>query len=208
LKILSDDILSNRLSPGTPLTERTLAGRFGLSRTPIREVLWQLERDCLVESRPNYGVFVRKLTLKDIRDLFQLRVILEPVAAYLAAQHRPSEALEKLEQHFDKLAADSNPAPTPLLLAGAALHDALTHWADNGLLLNIYKMLRKQTTLVRNMMHERLDLETQSFNEHRSILEAVRLQNAHEARDRMRRHLQRTNSDILKWLGKSTHIKP
>jgi DNA-binding GntR family transcriptional regulator len=199
--MLLDDILSNRLSPGTPLTERALAERFGLSRTPIRQVLWQLERDQLVESHPNYGVFVRKLTLKDIQDLFQLRVVLEPVAAYLAARHRPSKELGKLEKRFDELAVAASFEPKPLLLAGAALHDALARWADNNLLLNMYEMLRKQTTLVRNIMHGRLDLETQSFAEHRSILEAVRLQNADEARARMKRHLQRTNSDILQWLS-------
>ena len=58
---LTDEIVAGELVPGTPLPERSLVDRFGISRTPIRQVLWMLERDGLVDVLPNRGAFVNML---------------------------------------------------------------------------------------------------------------------------------------------------
>src|SRR5690554_1246467 len=88
---LVEDILTNRLAPGEALVERSLADRFGISRTPIREVLLRLHSEHLIDFFPHQGAFVRKMTPQDVRELFELREALEPLAAKLAAMHRPDD---------------------------------------------------------------------------------------------------------------------
>lgn len=198
---LVEDILANRLRPGQPLVERVLAERFSLSRTPIREVLRKLERDRLVEVYPNQGVFVRRQTAKDIQDLFQLRIALEPVAASMAARNRPEHEFRAVHEKFLALAkSERRDAGEPVALGGA-LHDSITRWTGNQLLVEIYEQLRKQTRLLRNLMRQRVDLESRSFEEHMAILEAIRDQDIQLAAERMSEHLRRTNEDVLGWLA-------
>lgn len=198
-EILTANILSGALPPGHPLIERVLAERFKLSRTPIREILRRLESDRLVDVHPNQGVFVRTLTPKDMKDLFQLRITIEPVAAGLAALHRPTEALRNIRARFEDAAARSEDDPNELVALGEALHDAIAEWTDNDLLVNVYALLRKQTRFVRQMAKERLDLETRSFAEHLAILDSIERRDADGARERMLEHLKRTDTDMVEW---------
>ncbi|MBA2665425.1 MAG: GntR family transcriptional regulator [Trueperaceae bacterium] len=194
---LVDDILSRRLLPGAPLAERALAERFGLSRTPIREVLLRLQGEYLVDFYPNQGAFVRRLTPNDVRDLFQLREALEPLAAGLAATRRPNDEITELMQAYAALGDPNEATPDAMTELGERLHDANAAWSGNALLLDIYATLRKQTRLVRSMTSTHHDVEAVSFGEHVAVLEALRLRDAVAAREGMMRHLQRSHSVVI-----------
>jgi DNA-binding GntR family transcriptional regulator len=90
-ELLEEAILEGELKPGERLRAEALAQRFGTSRTPIREALVQLEGQGLVEIEPNRGAVVRTFDRDDVRDLYEVRALLEPAAAARAA-HRISEA--------------------------------------------------------------------------------------------------------------------
>ena len=107
----------------------------------------------------------RKLTPKDIRDLFQLREALEPLAAYLAALHRPDDELVQLKALFPTQDAAEVTTPKSLTQLGEAMHDALVRWAGNNLLTDIYASLRRQTRLVRGMTCTQKDIELASLKE-------------------------------------------
>lgn len=203
LNELMEQILSHELKPGQPLVERVLAERFQLSRTPIREVLRQLERDRLVEVHPNQGVFVRRQSPKDIQDLFQLRIALEPVAAGLAAENRPEAELRIEQEGFRRAVEEGVDDPEHLVGLGQSLHDAIIRWTGNHLLVDLYGLLRMQTRLVRNLAKSRPDLESRSFREHMGLLEAIEAGDGDGARERMRAHLERTEADIARWLRSS-----
>ena len=89
---LRQDILVCTLAPGQVVTERELAGRYKMSKTPIREALTQVCHDGLVRRLPGRGYIVAPITVKDLRDLFGMRLILETAAAERAARE-PSPAL-------------------------------------------------------------------------------------------------------------------
>ena len=89
---LRQEILVCTLAPGQVLTERELAGRYEMSKTPIREALTQVCHDGLVQRLPGRGYMVAPITVKDLRDLFDMRLILE-VAAAERATREPSPAL-------------------------------------------------------------------------------------------------------------------
>ncbi|MDD2481626.1 MAG: GntR family transcriptional regulator [Lutispora sp.] len=94
------DILEGRYSRGDSLIEQKLAEEFGVSRTPIREVLRQLELDGLVGSIPNRGVFVIGITHQDIEDIYEIRKRIEGLAALWAADKMTQEEFDELENIY------------------------------------------------------------------------------------------------------------
>ena len=98
---LQHAILEGVLKPGERLRAEALAQRFGTSRTPIREALLQLEAQGLVEVEPNRGAVVRTFDREDLFDLYQVRALLEPQAAALAARRITDSEIAQLEQLCD-----------------------------------------------------------------------------------------------------------
>lgn len=100
-ELLRDSIVSGRIPPGTKLVERELGARLGVSRAPVREALTELEKEGLVVTRAN-GRHVIKLTGQDVRELYQIRFVLEKLAVELAARNNTPEnramLIEALEE--------------------------------------------------------------------------------------------------------------
>src|SRR5690349_23549507 len=111
--LLEEAILEGDLKPGQRLRAEALAQRFGTSRTPIREALLQLEAQGLVDVEPNRGAVVRAFDRDDLLDLYELRALLEPKAAALAAQRITEADVDRLE---DLCEADD------LIVANEAFH--------------------------------------------------------------------------------------
>jgi DNA-binding GntR family transcriptional regulator len=86
------------LAPGSEMSEMELAGRLGMSKTPIREALGRLDLEGFVETCPRRGYRVSPITMKDINDLFAVRRVLEHTAAALAAQNLTDAEFDQLEQ--------------------------------------------------------------------------------------------------------------
>jgi DNA-binding GntR family transcriptional regulator len=95
-ELLEEAILEGELKPGERLRAEALARRFGTSRTPVREALLQLEGQGLVEVEPNRGAVVRSFDRDDVRDLYEVRALIEPHAAARAATRIDSGQLERM----------------------------------------------------------------------------------------------------------------
>lgn len=96
-----DALTAGRLRPGEHLAEERLAREIGVSRTPVREALRRLSTEGFVEFMPNQGGRVPSLSFEDIKEIFDLRVILEGYAASLAARKMSVEQIEELKQLCD-----------------------------------------------------------------------------------------------------------
>lgn len=193
-EILVAEILSGVLDPNAPLSERALVERFGISRTPVRQVLWRLERDDLVTLHPNRGAFLKKLGVSDIVDLFQLREALEPLACGLAATRRPEEELEALATQLRD--APRNDA-VRLVELGESLHESIVLWSGNTMLSRLYETLRMQTRLMRNLLHSSVGAERASRLEHLEIIAALQARDGTASRNAMENHLVRSRRAIL-----------
>lgn len=84
-------ILDGRLAPGEPLDQERLAAELGLSTTPVREALRRLESERLVVGRAHRDTIVAPLPVELVKDVYQVRLALDPLAASLAAKHASSE---------------------------------------------------------------------------------------------------------------------
>ena len=107
-KVLKEELILGKFLPGDKMTETALAERLKMSRTPIREALRRLERDGLVEFAGSRA-FVRRYSMEEVSQLYELRQMLEVHAAVEAAGRIRSDALGKLEfccQEFDRLTAE------------------------------------------------------------------------------------------------------
>lgn len=95
---LREEILACRLRPGADLREQDLAGRFAVSKSPVRDALLRLEREDLVTIAPRQGYRVAPISLSDARDLLRLRCILECACAGEAARDATAQSLAALDR--------------------------------------------------------------------------------------------------------------
>jgi DNA-binding GntR family transcriptional regulator len=98
---LREKIISAEILPGETITMRELAGIFGVSLMPVREALWQLESEKVIVIESNRSIHVNSLSPEDIRDIFEIRVVLEGMAARRACELRPKHILPKAEYYLD-----------------------------------------------------------------------------------------------------------
>lgn len=99
---LEFDIVSGKLAMGTKLGEETLAARFGVSRGPLREALRRLEGGGLVVRLPHLGVRVVQLSTRDLAEIYEIREVLEGLAARLAAERMNDDELQGLRVLLDE----------------------------------------------------------------------------------------------------------
>ena len=95
---LKNSILSGEFENGAELREIVLAKKLGVSRTPVREALRQLEQEGLVEIFPNRGAYVKGITYKDVEDIYRIRARLEGLCAEMAVSSITEQQLAKLEE--------------------------------------------------------------------------------------------------------------
>ena len=139
-------ILTNRLKPGERLMEMKLASELGVSRTPVREAIHLLEREALVKQEPHRGVVVAQITLKQLRDVLELRSMLEELAVRLACERAREEDFDRLAAAADCFAraVERGADVTELADRDVAFHDVIYHMTDNEKLIQMVANLWEQ----------------------------------------------------------------
>jgi DNA-binding GntR family transcriptional regulator len=98
---LKNGILNGKYKHGDLLNEVKMAEEMGVSRTPVREALRQLELEGLAAYTPNKGVVVRGLSREDIKDIYQIRLMIEGMTARRAAENITEEELAELKEYIE-----------------------------------------------------------------------------------------------------------
>ena len=101
-QIIKDMIMRRRLLPGEKIPQESLAQEMGISRTPLISALKFLEQEKLVEARPRRGYFVRLFSKKEMVNIFELREVLEGLAARRAANHITNPQIDELKGFFNR----------------------------------------------------------------------------------------------------------
>jgi DNA-binding GntR family transcriptional regulator len=188
---LRRSIVSGELGPRAQLSESALASKFGMSRTPIREALKQLQIEGLVKIIPRVGTFVTEPSWQEIVELSQVKEMLEALAARLVAQRGDAAVLSVLERNVDdSLTAareDSVERYVPLV---REFHDVLIRGANNQKLLSHYRVLMNQFSYNRLVFAslQQSGRLVASVQEHRAIVRAIAARDADAAELAMRQH--------------------
>jgi len=186
LEAIKHAILSGQLSPGQALVETELAERLGVSKTPVREALKTLAGTGLVEMLPYKGVTVREVDRELARAVYDMRLLLEPVAAGRTARAGVSLAAA----HAALATADAASDAAERSLANRAFHRVLYAGCGNPLLVQKLDELRDQTALVSSVAWSHRPASwKQEAGEHRDILAAAEAGDAELVRALLRGHI-------------------
>jgi DNA-binding GntR family transcriptional regulator len=195
---IREQILSGKLAPGSQIKEEILADLCGVSRTPVRDALKQLELEYLVR-RVSQRTFVCEWSRADAADLFSLRALLEGYAAARAAERRSASFLAVLRHHHAAIGAalDSQSAGSThfavedFIIGNRLFHRAIFEAAGSPRLSETMLKLIVQPVALRTVFtYSRADA-LQSHYQHADLINAIELGDAMWARAAMTAHLQR-----------------
>jgi DNA-binding GntR family transcriptional regulator len=169
---LRQAIIEGELPLGAFIAEEMLAQSFGVSRTPVREALNQLQLQGLVVVKPQVGSFVFSPDAEDIATICQFRIIIEPKAAELAYHRDRNSVVTEIEAAIagmeQALKAKDNVAYGR---ADTALHEAFFNHCGNRYLQESYRLVAGRVAALRTNLSSPIDVQTpRSFEEHRAIL--------------------------------------
>lgn len=186
-QILSE-IQHGRLLPGARLRETELAGRLGISRTPVREAIRQLESEGLVTHLPRQGATVRGLDHAEVIELYEMRAVLEGMAARLAARMALPVEIEELEALNAQLAVAGRGAPAQE--ANRLFHRTLIDAARNRYLLRSVNGLQKTLLILGPTTLAESERQENAVTEHAQVIAALIARDGDEAERAMRRHVE------------------
>ena len=194
---LREDILTGRAPAGWRLVEWELTTRFAVSRGPVREALRRLAAEGLIEHQPHRGALVRRLSAREIRELFQIRVEMEALAARLAAKADDPERRARFAEAIRPILDDADRSAPEYLAENAAFHQAVMTLADNLQLRDL--AMRLHLPLIMAQVGDVLtkDVLRASVREHRAVADAIVERDAEAAAAAMRAHLERAAAIAL-----------
>ncbi len=186
------------LPPGERLMEIPLAEELGVSRTPIREAIRILEQEGLIVMIPRRGTYVADMSLKDVTEVFELRSILEELAAELAAERITNEEIEALEQHLVEIGNYMNENNLDKVVqADILFHEILYKASRNDRLVEMIHNLREQTLRFRTLSMSQTGRLAKTWDEHRQLVEAISDRDVERARHIARIHMEESEKTLL-----------
>ncbi|MDB6454206.1 GntR family transcriptional regulator [Falsirhodobacter sp. 20TX0035] len=200
-----DEVLGARIQPGELLNERRLAEVLNMSRTPVRDALLMLEAEGLLLRQGRIGLQVKQMRIEDYMDALQVRLLLEPEVARLAAGRLAPDVITAITDQLNDILAQAGGGASLVdrgLVRDAdeALHGALAEAAGNPQMAQIIRNLRRQTLMFDlRSVPERVD---DTCHEHLAIVAAVRDGDGDRAAREMAAHLGRVRDSIIQRLSR------
>jgi DNA-binding GntR family transcriptional regulator len=199
---LRDAIVYGELAQGQTLVEAELAAQLGVSRAPIREALQILQSERLVEIIPYHGTRVRRLTRRDIEELYSLRSVLEAFAIRRIVAHRNPDDVEVLRRHYREMLATADGGDLKKTNAlDRAFHDTLIELSRHSMLISIWYSVSLRVRQVMTLLNERnADLKQIAYN-HYPVIEAIAEWDEEKAVGLITQHIANTGELIAEgWI--------
>ncbi|HCA86071.1 MAG TPA: GntR family transcriptional regulator [Streptomyces sp.] len=185
-------VLDRSYEGGTLLTEGDLADAVGVSRTPVREALLRLEAEGLLKLYPKKGALVLAVSVQEVRDVVETRLLVEEYAARQAVPASPA-LVERLEELLDEQRRHAAAGDLPAFsVSDRCFHAEIVRNADNRILARLYDQLRdRQLRMGVAVMNSHPDRIAKNIAEHAAILQALRDGDADAAAGVVHRHISR-----------------
>lgn len=189
-------IAERRLPPGTKLGEEALGEIFGVSRTKVRQALHRLATDKLVTLLPHRGAFVAQPSVREAREVFEARRVLEgPIVARFTSVATPDQ-IEALREHHvrEQAAIAANDAQATQRLLGW-FHVLIAEMTGNRVLADVLRELVMRSSLV-TLLYQTTADTTRSSDEHRELLTYIEKRDVEQAVELAIRHLERVEAGL------------
>jgi DNA-binding GntR family transcriptional regulator len=201
-------ILRGELEPGERISPPEVAAALGVSITPVRDAVNQMAAEGLVTVTPRRGTVVSPVSIRDIEELYEIRLMIEPEAAELAASRATADEIARVQELAERLEADPLPGgaarvddlETYLQEIGtdAELHAAVVQAAHNRRLDVLYGALRTHVLIARAVFPRLYRGQPHRRGEHRRVVDAIAIHDGAAARDAMAAHLRQALADTLR----------
>ena len=192
--IIKEMIIERKLLPGQKIPQEKLARDLGISRTPLIGALKFLEQDKLVESVPRRGFFVRLFSIEEMVYIFELREVLEGLAARRAAAKITDSQIRELNRFFKDFAKQKNISDVKAYAReDRQFHTFVTNIGAKEFLKSIL-----QTTNIISFSYQVLHSEglvrppNETIHEHLAVIEAIQKRNSEAAENLMRQHFKKS----------------
>ena len=192
-------IVKGALVPGESVTELGLAKDCGVSRTPVREALRQLELEGLVELIPNKGAVILGIRPEDICDIYQIRSMLEGNVTERAALRAQEEDIRKLTEILDLTEFYiSRQNLEQLQVMDGQFHQLIYEMSGSRMFQHVLKDLHYYIGLTRDASLKTEGRAAESAREHRAVLEAIAQHDGAKAKELMTEHVGKALENVLK----------
>ena len=173
---IRNDILNKTLVSGEKLTIKKLHEMYGVSSSPIREALFRLQQDGLIEYRSNAGMRVIEFTRQDLAEIYMLLTEFDVIALLAALELCMERTRASIENDYWNYYSD-------------AFHSILYEEAQNGRLTDAARKIRIQSTIFSNQYEIKEENRREILKQHEEILSAIRDNRLDRAEDLMRTHV-------------------
>ncbi len=193
---LTRAIVEHRLLPGTKLAEQKLADHFGVSRTLVRQALFQMAQNRLISMEPARGAFVSAPTVEEARQVFAVRRMLEGEMTRAFVREVTPARIRALRDHIaqEKAAVDAQDAASRTELLGD-FHVRMAELMDNEVLAQILRDLVSRTSLI-TLMYQQGGAALHSQEEHVELVKAIAARDADRAARLMDEHLRNVEQGL------------
>jgi DNA-binding GntR family transcriptional regulator len=196
VETLTRAIVEHRLQPGAKLAEQKLADHFGVSRTLVRQALFQLAQNRLVQMEPARGAFVAIPSVEEARQVFGVRRLLEAEMTRAFIRNMTPASLRALREHLaqEKAAVDRQDAAGRVELLGD-FHVRMAELAGNQVLAEILRDLVSRSSLI-SLMYQRAGAAAHSQEEHVELVKAIAARDEKRALKLMDEHLRHVEESL------------
>ena len=193
-------IVTAELAPGSVLSEAELQDSLGLGRTPIREALRTLANDHLVDVYPRRGMFVAGVDVRDLRALSEVRAVLEPFAAGIAAERLDDSDVAAIDQLLAEIREHKNVDIRTLIDLDERIHHRVYAATHNSFLISDLNRYYTHALRIWFLALDNVENLTEAVEEHAELLTAIRDSNARLAVKIMTRHINDFEDEMRKAL--------
>ncbi len=190
-------IMTGQIKPGTRMMEIELAESMGVSRTPVREAIRQLEKDNLVTIEPRRGAYVSDISPKDIDDMLLVREPLEGLATCLAAENMSDEEIEELIKTKDAYEhAYEQGTVQDLIEIDTRFHGIIINSCGNEYLISVLHELQDQVLRFRYIYFKSIKRAAEVIRDHENILDSIVKRDGDAAKQYAAEHIYKLRTSI------------
>ena len=195
---LKADIFDFELLPGDRFTETELAQRLKMSRTPVRDALYRLEREGYLQVHLRVGWSVRPYDFRQFEDFYDLRLILEEAAVARLCDLPERPGLEGLKSVWLVPVAERLATPKTVAALDEAFHTSLVEAAGNPEVARCHREVTERIRIIRRLDFTQAHRIGKTYDEHAQILRAVIRRRADEATRLLRSHIEASKAEVRK----------
>lgn len=208
-RVIRDMILTGKLPAGTRLRQEGLARKLGISRTPLREALMRLEQEGLITMLPQGGLRVVALDAEGAVELYDIREVLDGLAARLSALRNDGKWLRSLERHLVKMEKSINSQSAhSWFVHHTGFHEGIFRMSGNSRILGLTSNVQLSIQSFHQQLLKTPNRLAIAFEEHLGIYDAIRSGDPDLAERLARLHITNAKEIVLAVLHEQEKTKP